>query len=76
MPLHLLCDVVSRVRLRIAGPAEESNVAIWGQFWALLRRGIKILISDGASGYRCAMDWVLRKARQQRCNILPAILFF
>lgn len=40
---------------------------------------VKVLISDGASWYRAALDWVLRKARQQRSifhlwrNILPRI---
>ena len=88
VPLHLICDAVSRVGMRIARLAQESNVAIRGQFWALLRdwkskvAEIKVLISDGAPGYRYALGWVLRKARQQRSlfhlwrNILPAIRSF
>ena len=88
VPLHLICDAASRVGMRIARLAEESNVAIRGQFWALLRdwgikvAEIKVLISDGAQWYRYALDWILRKARQQRSifhlwrNILPAIRSF
>lgn len=88
VPLHLICDAVSRVGMRIGRLAEESNIAIRGQFWALLRdwglkvAEIKVLISDGANWYRAALDWVLRKARQQRSifhlwrNILPSILSF
>jgi hypothetical protein len=87
-PLHLICDAVSRVGMRIQRLAEESEVAIRGQFWALLKEwGLKVsqvlvLISDGAAYYRAALDWVLRKARQQRSlfhlwrNILPAIQTF
>jgi len=88
VPLHLICDAASRVGMRIARLVEESNVAIRGQFWALLRdwgikvAEIKILISDGANWYRYALDWILRKARQQRSifhlwrNILPLIRSF
>lgn len=88
VPLHLICDAVSRVGMRIGRLAEESNMAIRGQFWALLRdwglkvAEIKVLISDGAKGYRYALDGILRKARQQRSifhlwrNILPAIRSF
>lgn len=88
VPLHLICDAVSRVGMRIARLAEESNVAIRGQFWALLRdwglkmAEVKVLISDGANWYRYALGWILRKARQQRSifhlwrNILPAVRSF
>lgn len=87
-PLHLICDAVTRVGMRIQRLAEESDVAIRGQFWALLRdwglrlEEVKVLISDGAHWYRAALDWILRKARQQRSifhlwrNILPAIRSF
>jgi hypothetical protein len=50
--MHLICDAASRVGMRIPRLAEESNVAIRGQFWALLRDWglkvveIKALISD------------------------------
>jgi len=88
VPLHLICDAVTRVGMRIGRLAEESNLAIRGQFWAFLREWglkvaqIKILISDGANWYRYALDWILRKARQQRSifhlwrNILPYIRSF
>ena len=87
-PLHLICDAVTRVGMRIQRLAEESDVAVRGQFWALLRgwglkvNEVKVLISDGAHWYRAALDWILRKARQQRSifhlwrNILPAIRSF
>jgi len=85
MPLHLICDAVSRVGMRIQRLPEESELAIRGQFrallswWGLTVEEVKVLISDGAFWYRAALDWVLRKARQQRSlfhlwrNILPII---
>lgn len=87
-PLHLIGDAVSRVGMRIQRLKEENEVALRGQFWALLRewglqvKQVKVLISDGAAWYRAALDGVLRMARQQRSifhlwrNILPAIRAF
>jgi len=83
--LHLIGDAVSRVGMRIQRLPKESELAIRGQFrallagWGLTVEEVKVLISDGASWYRAALDWVLRKAQQQRSifhlwrNILPFI---
>jgi hypothetical protein len=83
--LHLIGDGVSRVEMRIQRLPEESELAIRGQFrallawWGLTVEEVKVLISDGASWYQAALDWVLRKAQQQRSlfhlwrNILPFI---
>lgn len=85
VPLHLIGDAVSRVGMRVQRLPQESELAIRGQFrallawWGLTVAEVKVLISDGASWYQAALDWVLRKAQQQRSifhlwrNILPLI---
>jgi transposase-like protein len=72
------------VGMRVQRLPEESELAIRGQFrallawWGLTVEEVKVLISDGASWYQAALDWV-RKAQQQRSifhlwrNILPTI---
>jgi transposase-like protein len=85
VPVHLISDAVSRVVLRLQRLPQESDLAILGQFraalktWELRVEAVKVLVSDGASGYQYVMAEFLRQAGQQRSlfhlwrNVLPAI---
>jgi len=85
LPVHLISDALSRVVLRLQRLREESELAVRGQFravletWGLRVEEVKVLISDRASCYQAAIAELLRQARQQYSlfhlwrNVLPAI---